>query len=98
MALDPEGWNEYVYTGQDPINFIDPTGADYCGLVDTGVRECLAESEECIRTAVGALRGPVGHCLLRGAGGALAGYARGALMGAGAGALVGCAVGIAFRI
>jgi RHS repeat-associated protein len=40
-ALDPKQWNRYIYVGQDPINYTDPTGM--CSAqVYFGVAETLA--------------------------------------------------------
>ena len=31
--FNPGSWNPYIYVGHDPVNFIDPTGADHLGEI-----------------------------------------------------------------
>ncbi len=42
-ATDPQTLNKYAYTRNNPINFVDPTGAD-CTSVDGGGVECVVTS------------------------------------------------------
>jgi RHS repeat-associated protein len=42
--LDQHGWNEYVYAGDDPINFTDPTGlCSFSDLINYGVVGCFSK-------------------------------------------------------
>jgi len=48
--LDPKLWNRYVYVGNDPINFIDPSGLSGCALA--GGTEGFVVGVEVIRSFV----------------------------------------------
>jgi RHS repeat-associated protein len=41
ILSDPGSWNRYAYVGNDPINFVDPTGLDKCQF-DNSDLPCFA--------------------------------------------------------
>jgi RHS repeat-associated protein len=36
--VDPMQWNRYVYVGDDPVNYVDPSGMDSCMRSDNEER------------------------------------------------------------
>ncbi|MFL6207480.1 MAG: RHS repeat-associated core domain-containing protein [Pyrinomonadaceae bacterium] len=42
---DPQSFNRYSYTQNDPVNFVDPTGLEHCYDDGHGGRNCISDDE-----------------------------------------------------
>jgi hypothetical protein len=42
--LDPKQWNRYVYVGDDPVNFVDPTGLNSISNWFSNAWDCVTSS------------------------------------------------------
>jgi RHS repeat-associated protein len=97
QPLDEHGWNPYTYTGNDPINFADPSGmCDVHGwdfLNDLAL--CYYQAKDYVRELWRATPPWMRRCLIGGAAGGVAfGWLTRSPQGAVFGAVSGCLLGV----